>query len=231
MTAPSLTRFLDVPLADVAAGAVEGGLDLGLDELHAVVAEQALRIEAAATTDGLLEAGEALHVLAAWAAGRGDPAGLRASAKWEQLGEHLTDRAARSDAVGAAALLRSHKGKPREILALLAGAPGGSLARAALGQALGAGQSHLSHILRALHDAGLVHRHQAGKAVTITISDRGRQLVAGPAPGAAAPPAGDLPPAVRALRDQLPPQRQRQLADRPTMAPVIELPRELVASA
>jgi len=221
----SLTQLLDVPLSELTARVVAGELELSLDELHVVVAEQALRIEASASRSGLLEAAEALHDLSAWAAARGDDhAHVRASAKWELLGEHLTDRAARADPIGVEALLRSQSGKPRQLIALLAEAPGGSLPRAALASLLETGESHVSHILRALHDAGLVHRHQDGRAVTVTLSARGREVVAAPATRQIPTPPVELPPAAFALLEQLSPARRRQVEGRTTLAPVLDFP-------
>ena len=221
----SLTRLLDLPLRELVARAVAGDLDLTLDELHAVVAEHALRIEAIASRWGLLEAAESLHDLAAWAGSLGDDrSSVRASAKWELLGEHLTDRAARSDPIGVEALLRGHRGKPRQLLELLAASQGGSLPRAALAEPLETGESHVSHILRALHDAELVHRHQVGREVTVTLSARGRDLVAAPAQTESLRTQVELPPSARALLDQLSPARRRQVEGRTTLAPVLDFP-------
>jgi len=216
----SLTRLLDVPLTELAASAIAGDLGLALDDLDAVVVEQALRIEGTATRAGMLAAAESLHELAEWAFEKGaGAAGMRFANRWELLGEHLTDRSARADPIGIEALLRSQAGKPRRLLAVLADAPGGSLPRAGLGRVIDAGdESHVSHILRSLYDAGLVHRHKLGREVTVTLSARGRALVdGGPLPAA---DARVLRP-VQPLLDGLPPERRHQVQDRPTQAPVL----------
>ena len=228
----SLTQLLDVPIPELVARTVAGDLDLPLHQLHAVVAEHALRIEATGSRRGLLEAAESLHELAEWAAAKGeDLSWVRVSAKCEQLGEHLTDRAARSDPIGVEALLRGRRGKPRQLLALLADAPGGSLPRSVLAAPLETGDSHVSHILRALNDAGLVHRHQEGREVTVTLSERGREFVGVAVPQDIAGPRVKLPPEAVALLHQLPLARRRQLEGRETLAPVIDLPRRAAVSS
>ncbi|MGI8807605.1 MAG: hypothetical protein ACR2KK_07150 [Acidimicrobiales bacterium] len=210
----TLTAYLDIPLSELAARALAGDTALSVDQFDVVVGEQVLRVEATGTRAGLLEAAEALHDLAAWAA---EHDGHRAAHRWEMLGEHLTDRASRADPIGVEALLRGDNGKPQRLLELLAAAPGGSMPRAQLGGPLAASESHVSHILRSLHDAGLIHRHQEGRSVTVTLSARGREVVgASPASRSAA----DL----SVLIDGLPPARRRQVQNRPTMAPVFALP-------
>jgi len=208
----SLTPYLDLPLPDIARSA--GEFDLSIDELDTVIGEHALRIEATGTRAGMLDAAEALHELAAWAAGQGNP---RAAHRWEVLGEHLTDRAARSDPIGVEALLRGDNGKPRRVLELLAQAPGGSLPRAAFAGHLVASESHVSHILRSLHDAALIHRHQEGRAVTVTLAARGREVIG------SEPPASSVAD-LAVLIAGLPPERRHQVTDRPTQAPLFALP-------
>ncbi len=220
----SLTSLLDLSLSQLVGEVVDGRLEVALSQLDAVVAEHALRVESDGSRADLLEAAEALHDLAAWVGERGDEAGrLRAATRFELLGEHLTAKAGRSDRAGVDALLRAHDGKPAQLLALLAQAPMGAMARSALAQPLGTGESHVSHILRALYDAGLVHRSQEGRAVTVTISRRGRAAIGTPA----APPrvgSRDFPPGVLDMLAALPIERRRQIEDRSTLAPVIDFP-------
>jgi DNA-binding MarR family transcriptional regulator len=218
----SLTHLLDVPPPLLAERVSSGDLVLSLDELDAVVTELALRIEAGGTREDILAAAEAFHDLAEWAADRiggGDGAARRAMNRWSLLAEHLTERATRSDAVGAAALLGSDLGKPRRLLEILADSPAGSQPRSLLRERLELSESHVSHILRGLHDAGLVHRHKAGKTVTVTISARGRGLVRTvPVEERSGLAAGD------ALLSGLPPERRRRIEDGPTLAPVLDFP-------
>jgi DNA-binding transcriptional ArsR family regulator len=219
--ARSLTPHLDRALTELAQCAHDGTLGLSADELDAVVTEKALREEATRDRAGLLEAAEALHELAAWVGGDGDEAGRRLQARWEMLGEHLTDRASRSDSIGVEALLRSHGCKPRRLLELLAATTDGSLARSEIAAPLAASESHVSHILRALHDADLVFRHQEGREVTVTISARGRALADPdrPTAGSSAPA---LPDEVARLVVELPPHRRARLQRPNTLAPVLD---------
>lgn len=210
----SLTPYLDVALPELVVRVIAGNAGLSLDQLDTIVGEHALRIEATGTRAGMLDAAVALHELAAWAA---EQNGNRAASRWEMLGEHLTDRAARSDPIGVEALLRGDNGKPRRVLELLAEAPGAALPRSALAGPLVASESHISHILRSLHDAGLIHRHQEGRTVTVTLAARGSEVI-GTAPSARA--VADL----SVLIDGLTLDRRHQVQDRPTSAPVFALP-------
>ena len=123
---------------------------------------------------------ESLHELAEWAAAKGeDLSWVRVSAKCEQLGEHLTDRAARSDPIGVEALLRGRRGKPRQLLALLADAPGGSLPRSVLAAPLETGQC-----ARVPHPAG-PQRRRVGPPPPGRARGHGHPFRAGPGVGQA----------------------------------------------
>lgn len=221
---PALTDLLDEPLPQLVARVASGELHLSPTELDAVVAEHALRVENGGSRSDLLTAADALHDLATWARQPGGASELRAGARFEVLAEHLTAKATRSDRGGVDALLRGHDGKPAQLLSLLAAAPEGTLPRAGLGPALGTGESHVSHILRSLYDAGLVHRRQQGRTVTLTISERGRAAL-GPSPEVAEGRGPRrLAPGVRAMLEDLPSDRRAEINARPTLAPVIDFP-------
>lgn len=209
----SLTPYLDVPLPELVAQVTDGDTGLTLAELDVVVAEYCLRVEATGTRASMLDAAEAMHDLSAWAAKHN---GGTAASRWGMLAEHLTDRASRSDPIGVDALLRSQNGKPRRLLELLAAAPGGSLPRAELAAELVAGESHVSHVLSSLYDAGLVHRHRSGRQVTVTLAARGRELLG----------AGAAPTNLREMRlfDGLTRDRRARLEGGRTRTPVFALP-------
>jgi DNA-binding transcriptional ArsR family regulator len=94
---------------------------------------------------------------------------------WAGLSALLGEAARRSDRAAVESILRSHDGRGRAVLELLAerGAP---VRRGELRERLGLSESHLSHVLRDLEEADLIERMQAGREVVIELGPVGRDV-------------------------------------------------------
>jgi DNA-binding MarR family transcriptional regulator len=88
----------------------------------------------------------------------------------------LAAAASPSSAGGEVAVLRAWKGLALEAFAAISCAPGQAMARSELRRELGhIDESHLSHILSDLEDAGLIARIRDGRNVTVHLGPLGRE--------------------------------------------------------
>lgn len=86
----------------------------------------------------------------------------------------LTAATAPSSSAGELTVLRSWRGSASKVVARLRREPGHAMQRADLRHELGVEESHLSHMLADLEDAGLVVRIPEGKRVTVHLGPTGR---------------------------------------------------------
>jgi len=92
------------------------------------------------------------------------------------IADLLSGAADRADAAAVDSILRSHKGRGKEILEFLA-QQGEPVKRSRIRSQLGVSQSHLSHILREMEGADLLVRWNQGKEVLVELAPNGREYV------------------------------------------------------
>jgi DNA-binding MarR family transcriptional regulator len=97
---------------------------------------------------------------------------------WTTLGRLLAEAAEKRDEGAIQTVLRSHKGKGRQVLEILA-RRGQPTPRGEILRELGIEESHLSHLLYDLEQADLIRRSREGREVMVALDWAGRDVVEG----------------------------------------------------
>lgn len=185
-------RLVGLSLPDLTVHLTRVGADRAVpapaETLDALVREAVKRLVRTGGRGDLREGAVSLSTLAEdrSPAGGGAPSETTLGPRWDVLADLLGDLADALDDDAVPMLLRSHHGKSRQVLE--ATSAGGWIPRRDVRDRVEVSDSHLSHILRELVDAGLVHRRRRGREVEIRLTTAGRDAIGvEPAPDPAPP--------------------------------------------
>ena len=157
--------------------------DRSATRLRGVLLDRVLYFLRRASRDEIEDEALALHTFLDTSPGSGLAKALpEAFGGFRAIGRLLTLASRRSDRAAVDSILRSHKGRPRPLLEILA-EYGGPMARQELkerlDQQIETSESHLSHLLRELEEAELVERFrpESGRQVMVELGRIGREVV------------------------------------------------------